>query len=74
MAQRAWRLRPKALAAPWPRIEPEMAFANLKDDMDCAEAYIRLGACGNVAISAWAAGTACPPCWRNAAQTWTSSI
>jgi hypothetical protein len=23
------------------RIEPEMAFANLEDDMDCAEAYIR---------------------------------
>lgn len=26
---------------PLPRIEPEMAFANLEDDMDCAEAYIR---------------------------------
>ena len=37
-----WNLEPMVKEGINPdRIEPEMAFANLEDDMDCAEAYIR---------------------------------
>ena len=35
------------------RIEPEMAFANLEDDMDCAEAYIRPAAYPKKATATW---------------------